>query len=218
MSVVNQTSEELLLRYAAGKLRPAPAFVVASHLAISPSSRRLAAQFESIGGALLEREPPAELSPDLYERTLGRLDASSAAADIRSPMPNHDALAMGIALPPPLARRAIGSWRWLGPGLHCARIGMTEDPDHNLVLLRGQAGVTLPEHGHSGEELSLILKGSFQDENGRYGVGDLLYEDQDSDHTPVVTEGGECICLLAIEGRMRFKSWIARMAQPWTGL
>lgn len=218
MSVANHTSEEMLLRYAAGKLRPAPALVVASHLAISPSSRRLAARFESIGGALLEHEPLADLSPDLFERTLGRLDASSAGANAPGSMPNHDALDMGIALPPPLARRAIGPWRWLGPGLHCARISMAEDSDHNLVLLRGQAGVTLPEHGHAGEELSLVLKGSFQDASGRYVVGDLTVEDQDSGHKPVVTEDGECICLLAIEGRMRFKSWMARMAQPWTGL
>lgn len=217
MSFGNQTSEELLLRYAAGKLRPAPALVVASHLAISPSSRRLVSGFEAIGGALIEREQPADLSSDLFERTLARLDAAAAPEEAK-PMPNHDALKLGITLPAPLSKRQIGAWRSLGPGLRCARIDMAEDPDHNLILLRGQPRVALPEHGHSGEELSLVIKGSFHDEGGRYGVGDLIHEDQDSGHTPIVSDDGECICLLAIEGRMRFKSWFLRLAQPWIGL
>jgi len=217
MSVVNQTSEELLLRYAAGKLRPAPALVVASHLALSPSSRRLVAGLEAIGGGLLEREAPADLSPDLLERTLARLDAAPGR-DSPSSAPSHDGLDLGITLPAPLGRRRIGPWRWMGPGLRCARVEMADDPEHNVILLRGQAGVALPEHGHSGEELSLVLKGSFQDESGRYGVGDLTFEDQDSGHTPIVTPDGECICVLAIEGRMKFRSRIARMMQPFIGL
>jgi len=217
MSLVNQTSEEVLLRYAAGKLRPAPALVVASHLALSPSSRRLVSGFEAIGGGLLEGEPLADLSPGLFESTLRRLDAPSAPRP-PTPAPNHDSLHLGLGLPAPLSERTIGPWRWLGPGLRCARVEMAEDPDHKLVLLRGQPRVALPGHGHTGEELSLVIKGAFHDEGGRHDVGDLIHEDQNSDHTPVVTDDGECICLLAIEGRMRFKSWIVRMAQPWIGL
>jgi putative transcriptional regulator len=217
MSRVNQTSEELLLRYAAGKLRPAPALVVASHLALSPSSRRLVSGFESIGGGLLESEPSADLSPGLLERTLGRLDDTPALRP-QTPAPNHEALQMGIGLPAPLSERTIRPWRWLGPSLRCARVEMAEDPDHKLVLLRGQPRVALPGHGHTGEELSLVIKGAFHDEAGRHDVGDLIHEDQNSDHKPVVTDDGECICLLAIEGRMRFKNWLVRMAQPWIGL
>lgn len=217
MSFVNQTSDELLLRYAAGKLRPAPALVVASHLAISSSSRRIVSSFEAVGGSLLEDAPLADLSPDLFERTLARLDVADVKAAPK-PAPNHDALKLGIILPEPLAKRAIGPWRPLGPGLRCARIDMAEDPDHNLIMLRGQPRVALPEHGHSGEELSLVLKGSFHDEGGRYVVGDLLHEDQDSGHTPIVSDDGECVCLIAIEGRMRFKNWLLRLAQPWIGL
>jgi len=217
MSVVNQTSEELLLRYAAGKLRPAPALVVASHLALVPSSRRLVSGFEAIGGALIEREPLADLSSDLLERTLARLDAAPVP-ETPIALRNHDALNLGIALPRPLAARAIGPWRWLGPGLRCARVNIPEDLEHNVILLRGRARVALPEHGHSGEELSLVLKGSFQDESGRYVVGDLTVEDHESDHTPVVTDDGECICMLAIEGKMQFRSWITRLMQPWIGL
>lgn len=217
MTVAARTSEELLLRYAAGQLRPAPALVVASHLAMSASSRRILAEYESIGGGLLEREAMADLPADFFERTLVRLDAP-ALPELPASARDHQALGMGIALPVPLARRAIGPWKWLGPGMRFARVDMPEDADHNLVLLRVPAGRALPEHSHSGEETTLVLKGVFQDEAGRYGVGDLILEDEQTNHTPMVAEGGECICLAAIEGPMKIRSWIGRMIAPMIGL
>lgn len=217
MSSSHQTSEDLLLRYAAGQLRPAPALVVASHLAMSPSSRSILNRFEEIGGALIEEQPIAELSPGLFERTVAGLDQAPPEEPASSPR-DHDSLAMGIALPGPLASRRIGPWKWLGPGMRFARVEMPEDPDHNLVLLRVPAGRALPEHSHSGTEVTLVLKGSFHDEAGRYLPGDLIEEDEETDHTPVVDEGGECICLASIEGPMRIKSWLGRLAQPFIGL
>ena len=217
MSTVHQTSEDLLLRYAAGQLRPAPALVVASHVAMSQSSRAVLGQFENVGGALIEEQPMAELSAGLFEQTLARIgenmpEESAAKAN------DHDRLAMGITLPEPLARRKIGPWKWLGPGMRFARIEMPEDPDHNLVLLRVPAGRALPAHSHSGEEVSLVLKGSFHDEIGRYIPGDMILEDEETDHSPMVDDGGECICLVSIEGPMRIKSWLGRVVQPFIGL
>lgn len=216
MSFASQTSEELLLRYAAGQLRPAAALVVASHLAMSPSSRRIVAGFESIGGALVDEEPMAELSAGLFERTLAALDAPARPESL-APVGSHEALGMGFAMPEPLARRSIGPWRWLGPGMRFARVAMPEDPGYNLVLLRVPPGRALPGHSHSGEELTLVLKGSFHDEGGRYGVGDLMLEDEATDHMPTVDRDGECICLTAIEGPLMFRSWLPRMLQPLLG-
>ena len=217
MNFVNQTSEALLRRYAAGRLRPAPALVVASHLAMSPSSRRFAAGLESVGGALLDQEPMAELSAGLFERTLAQLDIPVRPSGL-PPARSHEALDMGIAIPAPLARRSIGPWKWLGPGMRFARVDMPEDPDHNLILLRVPAGRALPEHSHSGEEVTLVLKGAFHDEAGRYGAGDLILEDEETDHTPMVDGEGECICLAAIEGPMKIRNWLGRMVQPFLGL
>jgi putative transcriptional regulator len=217
MNTVHQTSEDLLLRYAAGQLRPAPALVVASHVAMSQSSRAILGQFENVGGVLIEEQPMAELSDGLFEQTLTQI-GERAREETFAEAHDHGHLAMGIVLPEPLARRKIGPWRWLGPGMRFARIEMPEDPDHNLVLLRVPAGRALPEHSHSGEEVTLVLKGSFHDEAGRYMAGDLIGEDEETDHTPVVDDGGECICLASIEGSMRIKSWLGRLAQPFIGL
>ena len=217
MSQAHQTSEELLLRYAAGRLPPAPALVVASHLAVSPSSRAVLHAFDALGGALIEQAPLAAVSPGLFERTLAGIERPAPAGEpVRGR--NHEHPATGISLPAPLARRGIGRWTWIGPGIRLARVAMQEDRDHNLVLLRVGAGRAMPRHSHSGEELTLVLKGSFHDEAGHYQAGDLIAEDEDTDHRPIIGVEGECICLMSFEGPLRIRSWLARLAQPFIGL
>lgn len=216
MTISHFASDDLLLRYAAGRLSAAPSLVMACHLSMSEESRGRLDVLESLGGALLEEQPLATIAPDLFDRTLARLQ--DAAPTVALPRYDHQRLGMGVDLPEPLRRCAIDRWRWMGPGMHFARIEMPEDPAVNLVLLRIGAGRTMPEHGHSGQELTLVLKGSFHDESGRYGVGDIAEEDDDTDHQPVVDDSGECICLASINGPMRPHGWIARMIQPLIGL
>ena len=41
---------------------------------------------------------------------------------------------------------------------------------------------------------------------------------EDVEHQPVVDKDGECICLAAMEGKMRFKNVIGRTLQPVCGI
>ena len=66
-------------------------------------------------------------------------------------------------------------------------------------------------------ELTLILKGAYRDESGRFGTGDLDEETEATEHQPIVEPGGECICISAIEGRMKPHGWLARTIQPLFG-
>ena len=217
MTITHFASDDLLLRYAAGRLSPAPAFVVACHLAMAQESRKRMDAMESMGGVLLDEQPMASLSDDLFERTLGRLNDEVPARQPPQTF-DHAALNMGIELPAPMRRRSIGKWRFMGPGMRYARIDMPEDPGVNLVLLRVAAGQSLPKHGHSGDELTVILKGAYRDENGRYLAGDLDEEDDASEHTPVVEADSECICLAAISGPLQARGWVARAMLPMFGL
>lgn len=218
MSHENATIDGLLMRYAAGNLSPAPALVVACHLAMSPTSRRFALGLEAVGGVLLDDGPIVPLSAGLFERTVEKLNRSAERPERVALVPDEAANDRSMAMPAPLARRSIGRWKWLGPGMHYAPVEMPEDPEHNLVLLRVPPGRNMPEHSHSGEEVTLVLKGAFHDESGRYGVGDLILEDEKTSHAPRVDADGECLCLAAIEGPMRIKGVIGRLIQPFIGL
>ncbi|MDB5526717.1 MAG: transcriptional regulator [Rhizobium sp.] len=216
MTTNHNASDELLLAYAAGQLSPAPSLVVASHLAMSEASAERLAAFEQLGGALLDEQPMGDVAPDLFERMMARLDMPAQEDQIRIPR-DHSSLDIGVELPAPLAERRIGKWRTVAPGIRFATVDVAEDPKYKVLLLRVGPGRALPQHGHTGSELTLILKGCFSDQGGRYCPGDIDEEDSESNHQPKVDADHECICLTVIEGSLRPNNWIARLVMPLFG-
>jgi putative transcriptional regulator len=92
---------------------------------------------------------------------------------------------------------------------------LRDDGGATVRLLRIPAGRAMPDHGHGGMELTLVLQGAFVDGNNRYGRGDLEVADQDMDHTPVAEAGEDCICLAATDAPLRFRAWLPRLVQPF---
>ena len=79
-------------------------------------------------------------------------------------------------------------------------------------------GTTLPVHTHSGTELSLVLRGSYCDELGRFQPGDIADVDQSDIHQPIADTDQDCICLIATEGPTVFQGVFNRMLQPLFGI
>jgi putative transcriptional regulator len=85
-------------------------------------------------------------------------------------------------------------------------------------LLQSAPGTRMLEHTHTGTELTLVLKGSFSHQGGRYGPGDFDYGDQDVDHRPIVGEEGPCLCLVAMTGNLRMNGFLGRLISPFVRL
>lgn len=217
MTTTHHATNETLMRYAAGTLAAAPAIVVKAHLANCPGCRARVGDYEALGGALLEESETTPMSPTALNDLLAILDDEGSGAPVASP-PLAPLEIDGIRLPDALRGCDIGRWRWIGPGMKMSRVGIPQDPDANLILLKVGPGRALPDHGHVGTEFTYIVSGSFSDRFGRFGPGDLAEMDEDIEHQPVVDIDDECICLAAIEGRMRFKNVIGRMLQPIFGI
>lgn len=215
MTIVHHATDETLMRYAAGTLEAGPSIVIEAHLAACARCRESVAAFEAVGGALLESEPPTVLSPSALADVLTRIDNEEEAPPAVEHPPAEIA---GVRLPDALRGCAVGRWRWIGPGMRMSRVGVPHDPDANLILLRVGKGRALPEHGHDGTEFTLIVAGSYSDDTGRYGPGDLAEMGADVEHQPVVDSDEDCICLAAIDGSMRFNGFLARMLQPIFGI
>lgn len=217
MTISHHPDDETLARFAAGRLAPAPAVVIETHASLCPTCAQTIAKLESVGGALLDAQEPVATDIDALERTLVLIDAPVAATQAAT-RPNGAVLPDGIPMPAAVRACDVGPWRWVAPGARIARVRPLADPSANLVMLRVAAGRRLPRHTHTGPELTLVLYGSFSDERGRYGVGDLDAAESEVHHQPVVDPDGECICLAVIEGRMRPDGWISRALQPFFGL
>jgi len=79
----------------------------------------------------------------------------------------------------------------------------------------GSVGIAVPDHGHRGTELTLVLQGAFTDSTDHFGPGDIEIADEDLDHTPIADDGMDCICLAATDAPLRFRSLMPRLAQPF---
>lgn len=217
----HHATDETLLRHAAGQLPPAPARIVAVHLAGCPACRERVAAFEAVGGTLLEQMEPAAMSPGAFAAALRAIDAADETAAPPTFVGRSRAPAMlpgGIEMPEPLRDCEIGPWRWIGIGVRASAVTLPEDPQARLTLLRVGPGRKLPEHGHFGTEFTQVLIGSFADGYGRYMPGDLSEMGHDVEHQPIVDIEGECICLAALEGGMRLTGLFGRLIQPFVRL
>lgn len=218
MSPRHHPNEEWLVNYAAGSLDEAHSILVASHLACCDVCRDKVRTAEEVGGALLEAEAPVGMEPGSLDEILAKLDVESAGRDIRSEAP-----AARDGLPGVLAE-FIGCsldclrWKSLGGGIKAVRLDARGREDSRLWLLHGRPNALIEEHSHRGSELILVLKGGLIDRGQRLEVGDIGELADGESHAPVVTDEGECLCLVVTEAPLRFKGFLARMLQPLVGL
>lgn len=204
-----------LAGFAYGSLDKARAFVVAAHVHRCPNCRRIVQNFEDSAGAMLEDTPPAEMSmsaPDaMLSAVLHGEDAVGQPKARRSVKPDVD---LGVVL----ATFNDGPWRWMGPGVHYRSLSSAPAGEARLFLLKAAPGTTLPEHTHSGTELTLVLRGAFSHQGGRFGPGDIEDADGTVEHQPVVDDGDTCVCLVAMDGKLRLKGLLGRLLQPFVRL
>lgn len=205
-----------VLSYAAGTLDEAFNVVAASHLALCPLCRNAAHQAETLGGEFLASIEDTAISPECRARTLAALDQATLhrlpIAAPRSELPAALARLLKVSALSEVA------WKKMAPGFAVCDVQLPPHARGKLKLLRVGGGRAVPDHGHSGEEITLVLKGAYRDHLGRFAPGDVSDVDEDVEHRPVVEPDQECICLFATEQPMRFKSLAARLMQPFIGI
>lgn len=184
----DQRYQALMLDYVAGSLPRGPALVVSAHLALQPKAREITRTFDAAGGMLLDAIEPVEIAqPAWLEAETGRDYSDLALREI-------DDMAHV------LSSLDEGRWRRNLAGMLTMPL-----PGCDAELLKLEAGRKVPEHGHSGLEVTLVLSGALDDGNQLYRRGDLLVHDEDSEHQPGAAKGGDCICLIAQTGNVRLK-------------
>jgi putative transcriptional regulator len=203
-------SEAILVAYAGATLPILHQEVVKLHLAQCPVCRATLRLGHELGGMLLDDERPVALSDDALVRAMGRLDAAGSEGP---------PVASVVAKLTPLEMLTQGRrWCRIGYGLRLMALVPRDATGTRLDLIRVAPGIALPEHDHTGPELTCVLVGGFADESGEYYAGDLEEGDVGLNHQPRALADEECICLIATTGYLRAKSLIARLLQPVFGI
>lgn len=211
MTIRHHLSDALMMAYAAGELPEAFSLVVATHVSLCDDCRAALAGFEAVGGAVLDATDEQPMADDSLAALLSRLPP-------RDPAPQPGPRRARSLLPAPLQDYVGGDidrvkWRSIGMGVRQAILPTGDGGTARLLHI--PAGQSVPDHGHRGLELTLVLQGAFRDSTDRFGPGDVEIATEALDHTPVAEAGADCICLAATDARLRFNSLIPRLAQPF---
>ncbi len=208
-----------LMSYSAGSLPEPLAAVTAAHVSMCRKCQDELKSLEMLGGLLLQQQPsvgisgiktpPAQTSQPEESDVVAKTGAGRApdCEMLPKPVAHHFALSADTI-----------PWRRLGPGIWHYQLPLSDGTEGDLRLLKISAGRKMPEHGHGGSELTLVLSGAYADETGRYTRGDMQDLDDDVEHQPVADKETGCICLIASERPAQFKGVVYRIAQYWTGM
>ncbi|MEX0286657.1 MAG: ChrR family anti-sigma-E factor [Paracoccaceae bacterium] len=209
-SIQHHLSEELLFGYSAGTLPEAFNLMVAAHISICDHCRAIVESYDALGGALVETAPdaPVAVGGDALSAVLNRIsEPAKPAAPRRS---------KGV-LPSPLQDYVGGdleSIRWRPVGMGVRQAILTAGASGSARLLYIPAGTAIPDHGHRGTELTMVLQGAFLDEDEYFARGDVETADEHVEHTPIADVGADCICLAVTDAPLRFRKLVPRLLQP----
>lgn len=208
--------DELLMDYAAGACGEAESLLIATHLAMCPLCRDAVDELDIVGGTLLDDLSPMAMSDGSLDAILNRLDEDPTdhpAAPVAAPMCGD------MTVPRPLrdyldADLDALSWRPVMRGLeeYAVPIGTKAS---RTKLLRIGPGVAVPAHTHKGNELTLVLRGGFEDGRGHFLGGDVAITDSHIEHAPVADLGEPCVCLTVIDAPLKLTGKIGRLLNPF---
>ena len=118
-----------------------------------------------------------------------------------------------VTLPRALAKVASDGlvWNQLAGGINQAMV--TLDDQTQCEFLYMKPGSQVPVHKHQGNEVTLVLDGSFEDELGHYKPADFVVRTAKDLHQPASEEG--CLCFAVLDSPLTFTKGLARLLNPF---
>ncbi|MEL7093012.1 MAG: ChrR family anti-sigma-E factor [Pseudomonadota bacterium] len=209
--IKHHLTDDILMAYAAGTLPEAFNLMVATHISLCDECRAQLGALEAVGGEMLDQAPSNVVAMDEGSLAATMALIAGGAVDQAEPVRTADSI-----LPGPLQDCVGGdvgdiSWRSVGMGVKQAILPTSSEASARLLYI--PAGAAMPDHGHHGTEMTMVLQGAFQDEDDYFARGDVEVANSDLHHTPVADIHEDCICLAVTDAPLRFKGIVPKIAQ-----
>ncbi len=206
--------EDLLWDYHRGRLSPGVRLTVRTHIELCPQCRSELKLLDAVGGALLEDIDGVAMSDNALDLALARIERPEEPEPVTTV--KRPAFLEDFDLPETLKTADIPGRYWAAPGVWMAPVKFDEDTKGTKTyLMFVKRGMVMPEHTHRGCEITLMLKGTFNDLNGSYSRGDFVLCDEAIQHSPSVGADEDCLCLVAQDGLILPKTWLGKLLQPF---
>ena len=235
-------SIEQLTEFVSGSLKLSFSLGVSGHLEYCKDCQKQVSQLQKVGAALFSKSDyPAQSEldvNDLLSSVFDRIDTTEPTqVEDLSTADQHnvnaafsrdetsvDAAAGGdnTEVPKMLKQFFSGDydslkWITLTPSFKICTL-LKDIDGTQIALSRVKPGGNMPHHRHFGDELTLVLEGSFSDETGLFGKGDYILRNSDDKHNPIVTLDSECICLMVLNAPVQFTGFFTRWLNPFLRL
>lgn len=206
--MIRSALDMLLMHYAAGSLEPAESLLAAAHVHLNPEARRKVAAYEAVGGRLMDDMPETKVSEGCLDKVLRMIDGlcDSACAEKAARADGNDGK---LSLPDSIhallkshCEDFVLSWETAEDGIELIDLHIcTSTPcTRKLFLMRAEPHRAAAAHMHEGIEITVVLNGSYRDEQGRYQAGDIIIIDDPAlTHAPMAEDAG-CLCLILVDG------------------
>ncbi len=219
--IKHHPSETLLTEYCSASLSPSLSLAVSIHVDMCPVCQAKVAKIEASNADELFSEQPTqfekshnEQSESFEEFELNLLDMITSdnsidevyeVAPVSIKVNEHK-----YQLPRALTRISHSKFTQVGK-LARSRIAL-DDGALRSSLLHIDAGGEIPEHTHTGFEVTLLLDGEFSDEEDSYVPGDFIWQDGSHQHTPLTKDG--CLCFTVVSSALHFNKGFSKLLNP----
>lgn len=221
-AVEHHPSEQMLADFTNGSLTTGKNVVIAAHIELCAQCRERRLQLEAEAANSWQQEADQQreaaqrdFSPLLKAITSKLEEASQREVPVDEPeLLNEIHLLEGSVTLPRILAKAAGEglvWKKLAGGINQADI--TLDDQTQCEFLYMKPGSQVPVHKHRGNEITLVLDGSFSDEMGHYRAADFVLRDHTHQHQPVSEEG--CLCFAVQDSPLMFTRGLARLLNPF---
>ena len=173
----SETRDRLAL-YLLGGMSEGEASDLEAHLDLCPPCRGEVAALRPAVDRLALSAPEAEPPRELRDRLLDRVRREAFTL---LPAGERDWLPAGV------------------PGVELCQLWLDAEQERQTLLIRMQAGASLPDHLHGGTEECFVVRGDLRDRDLRLEASDYIRFETGTHHT-ATTEGG---CLLLVTSSLR---------------
>ena len=211
-SIKHPPSHSMLVDFSAGNLGTAESICVSAHLHFCDQCRNELMRLDQVASQLMTEAEPQTIDEDLFDSVMSKIDALPEAptkveTEEKSDFPHTVTKLINETESAP-------NWRRMSSSVDVARV-QTGQNKFEVALHRICAGGKTPHHGHNGTEFTVVLKGSFSDEQAVYSEGDFLLRGPGDEHQPMGAQNGECICLSALAAPIKLSSPLGFLMKPW---
>jgi putative transcriptional regulator len=204
-------TRELLVGHSAAKLPLSLSIAVSAHLEMCSQCATVTQQITAQQSVLFDAQ---DVSNDIdFSNMLEKIfehQPELSAAPKRASINSISVAGTQYQLPRAFTHFKDLKWSAFGA---ISRARIVKDADNvRASLLHISKNSAIPSHTHKGYELTLLLAGTFSDENGVYNKGDFIWLDNSLAHTPFTEEG--CLCYAVQDAPLHFVAGLSKALNP----